>query len=66
MVTAWKCTAYFGNPDPLENCDSECSWYHKEGCPCAKGSDLWDGKEHYTKRDAMVKFVKSNEGEEDG
>lgn len=41
----WKCTAYFKGRNGLGVCDTECQWYHKEGCPCAKGSKLYDGKE---------------------
>ena len=44
MKTDWKCTAYFEG-DGLGNCDTDCQWYHKEGCPCAKGSKLYDGKD---------------------
>jgi len=37
--------------------DTECQWWlpEKNGCPCAKGSKLWDGKEHYTKRENTLK-----------
>jgi len=41
----WKCTAYFKGGDGFGTCDSGCQWYHPDGCPCAKGSKLWDGKE---------------------
>ena len=44
-----ECTNYFRGKDGKGTCDSECQWW-KDGCPCAKGTDKWDGKEHYTKR----------------
>jgi len=48
-TTKYECTAYFKGIDGLGNCDDGCQWWTKDGCVCAKGSKLWDGKEHYTK-----------------
>jgi len=47
MKTGYECTCYFKGIDGLGNCDDECQWWIKDGCVCAKGSKLWDGKEHY-------------------
>lgn len=49
MKTGYECTAYFKGIDGLGNCNDECQWWHDGACPCAKGSEVWDGKEHYTK-----------------
>jgi hypothetical protein len=49
-VPSWECMAYFRGEDGLGACDTRCQWYHREGCPTAKGSLKWDGKEHYTER----------------
>jgi len=46
MKTGYECTSYFKGVDGLGSCDDECQWWIKEGCVCAKGSKLWDGKEH--------------------
>lgn len=48
MKTGYECTAYFKGIDGLGTCDDGCQWWIKDGCVCAKGSKLWDGKEHYT------------------
>ncbi len=53
-IKKWKCTGYFEGKDGKGTCDTTCQWYHKEGCPCAKGSKLWDGKEHYTRENKNV------------
>ena len=41
--TGYKCTASFKGRDGLGTCDTGCQWWNG-GCPCAKGSDGWDGK----------------------
>jgi len=56
MKTGYKCTAYFKGKDGTGDCDNECQWWHEEGCPCAKGSEAWDGKEHYLR--AVAKSTK--------
>ena len=42
-TTGYKCTASFKGRDGLGTCDTGCQWWNG-GCPCAKGSDGWDGK----------------------
>lgn len=59
MKTGYECTAYFKGIDGRGTCDTKCQWWHEKGCPCAKGSVLWDGKdhdtmEHYTKEPKRV------------
>ena len=50
MKTGYECTASFKGNDGLGDCDTDCQWWHIwGGCPCAKGSEAWDGKEHYLK-----------------
>lgn len=48
--TGYICTAYFKGKDGLGTCDTNCQWWNN-GCPCAKGSDKWDGKEHYVSKE---------------
>jgi len=52
MKTGYECTCYFKGIDGRGTCDDECQWWRKEGCVCAKGNKLWDGKEHYAKSGA--------------
>ena len=53
MKTGFKCTAYFKGKDGSGDCDNDCQWWFDGyGCPCAKGSDQWDGKENYLTRTA--------------
>ena len=44
METEYICTAYFRGKDGLGTCDTECQWWNGS-CPCAKGSEAWDGEE---------------------
>ena len=48
MKTGYECTAYFKGIDGFGACDDECQWWRQNGCPCAKDSKLWDGKDHNT------------------
>jgi len=49
-VAGVECTNYFRGIDGRGTCDTECQWFiGKEKCPCSKGTEAWDGKEHYTK-----------------
>ena len=49
-VDGVECTNYFRGIDGRGTCDTECQWYvGKDKCPCSKGTEAWDGKEHYTK-----------------
>ena len=43
--TGYECTAYFKGSDGLGTCDTGCQWWTDDGCPAAKGSESWDGKE---------------------
>jgi len=58
METGYECTAYFRGRDGKGTCDDECQWWRDEGCVCAKGSKLWDGKEHY-----LIELAKEQEEE---
>lgn len=43
--TGFICTAYFMGRDGKGTCDTCCQWWNN-GCPCAKGSGKWDGKDN--------------------
>jgi hypothetical protein len=49
-MAKWECTASFQGEDGLGTCNERCTWYHKEGCPAAKGSQKWDGKQAHEPR----------------
>jgi coenzyme F420-reducing hydrogenase delta subunit len=57
MKTGWICTAYFKGIDGKGTCDDKCQWYHKDGCPCGKGSKLWNGKNDTLKEDLKEMFI---------
>jgi len=50
MKTNYECTAYFRGIDGRGACDDECQWWKEQGCVCAKGNVLWDGKEYHTSK----------------
>jgi len=41
--TGYKCMAYFKGIDGLGTCDKDCQWWRDGGCPCAMGSESYDG-----------------------
>lgn len=55
MRNNFICTAYFRGDDGLGHCNTDCQWWNG-GCPCAKGSNDWDGKD-YDKQGRLKIFM---------